>query len=486
MTQTVELRIDGGLVVTMDPARRVIEDGAVAIDKGRIVAVGPAGQIRQQYPASDVIDARRQAVLPGLVDVHAHAGHGLIKTLGLGIDGGWDRACEVAYTTASDTAFWRAEAALSAVERIRCGTTTGVSYLGGGDDVMRTDEPIYADAHCAAVADAGSRSVVAVGINRPPFPKRYANLETGTARDLSVGFDDQLAVCEDVARRWHDAADGRIRIAVSFPVHHRGSPQDTPETRREVAGQAAATRDLTRRLGLVFTQDGHRQGSIRIAHREFDLLGPDALMSHAVDLDSEEIRLIAETGTRVAHNPSANRSITGRCPVPELIAAGAVVGLGSDGTAPDRSADLFRHMFQCMHYHRRHFRDPSVMPPGRMLEMVTIGGASALGLDDRIGSLEVGKAADVIVVDLYKPHLLPMNMPLYRLTCFATGADVDTTIVDGRILMRHRKLTRIDEDAVLADAEAQAARLLERPGLQGLTRLPADFWGTTATADRRD
>jgi len=472
----VDLLITNGLVVTMDPARTVLESGAVAVADGRIAAVGPSADLEAAFDADTVIDARRQAVLPGLVDVHAHAGHGLIKTLGLADPNGWEEACHTAYTVASDTEFWAAEAALSALERVRCGTTTGVSYVGGGDDVMRADDPKYAEAHCRAVDEIGSRSVVAVGINRPPFPIRYRDLESGI--DLDVSFERQLAVCEAVARDWHGAANGRLRIAISFPVHHRGSAQDSAELRPVVAEQAAATRDLTRRLGLIFTQDGHREGSIRTAHEMFDLLGPDTLMSHVVDIDEEEIALIAATGTKVAHNPSSNRSVTGRCPAPELMAAGAVVGIGSDGTAPDRSFDLFRHMFQCMHYHRRHFRNSSVLPAGKALEMVTIDGAAALGMADEIGSLEVGKRADIITVDLNKPHLVPLNMPLYRLAHFAVGSDVDTTIVDGRVLMRARELAgHIDEPAILDRAEAAAGRLLERPEFAGATRLPDTFWG---------
>lgn len=470
-----EIRIDNALVVTMDGGRRVLQGESVAVSGTRIAAIGPRETLARAYPDATVIDGTRKALMPGFVDVHAHAGHGLIKTLGLAFDGEWERACHTAYTVASDTGFWAAEAALSAVERIRCGTTTGVSYLGGGDDVMRTDEALYADAHCREIERIGTRSVVAVGINRPPFPKTYANIEAGGYREHIVSFETQLAVCEDVARRWNGGAGGRVRIAVSFPVHHRGSFQDA--LLDEVRDQAAATRDLTRRQGLIFTQDGHRQGSIRLAHEVFGLLGPDALMSHSVDLDEEEIRLVAETGTKIAHNPSANRSITGRCPVPELIDAGAVVGLGSDGTAPDRGYDMFRHMFQAMHYHRRHFRDPSVLPPGKVLEMATIDGAAALGMADEIGSIEVGKQADLILVDLFKPHMVPMTMPLYRLACFANGADVDTTIVAGRVLMRGRELVGIDEAAVLEEADRQSALMIERAGLKDLERLPKRFWG---------
>ena len=169
-------------------------------------------------------------------------------------------------------------------------------------------------------------------------------------------------------------------------------------------------------------------------------------------------------------------SIRGRCPVPELIDAGVNVALGSDGTAPDRSYDMFRHMFQCMHYHRRHFRDAGVLPHGKVLEMVTIDAARALGLEREIGSLEAGKKADIILVDLWKPHLLPLEMPVHRITCFANGADVCTTIVDGRILMENGKVLTVDESDVLERAQAASELMLERTGLRPLLDPPARLW----------
>lgn len=164
--------------------------------------------------------------------------------------------------------------------------------------------------------------------------------------------------------------------------------------------------------------------------------------------------------------------------MPELIDAGVTVALGSDGIAPDRSYDMFRHMFQCMHYHRRHFRDAGVLPHGKVLEMVTIDAARALGLERDLGSLETGKKADIILVDLFKPHLMPLNMPVYRVTCFANGADVCTTIVNGRILMEDRQVTTVDETEIMERAQIAADRMLERTGLQPLLAPPATLWRT--------
>ena len=151
----------------------------------------------------------------------------------------------------------------------------------------------------------------------------------------------------------------------------------------------------------------------------------------------------------MVHNPSAIMSVYGRCPAPELIGEGVTVVIGSDAAAPDRGYDMFRHMAQCMHYHRRHFRDPAWMPPGKVLEMTTIDSARALGLDGDLGSLEPDKKADIVLVDLRKPHLYPPNMPVTRLAHFANAGDVDSVIVDGRMLLQGRKALAVAENNIL-------------------------------------
>lgn len=473
-----DLIIKNGVVITVDGDRRIIEDGAVVVDQGRIAAVGPGDEIEGQFTADQTIDAARKAVMPGLIDCHGHAGHGLIKTLGTGDaeSDGWGQACAEVYARASSDQFWYAEGRLAALERLKCGTTTGVSYLGGGDDVMRTHGPGAGQANARAVTEIGIRGFVAVGANRPPFPQKYADWHDGKPVYRDMTFADQLKTCETLIDELNGTSDGRVHIALTFPVHHQGDRDWSHKELTEIGDQARAMRDLSRQKGVIFTQDGHRDGSVGVAHSEFGLLGPDALFSHATGLTEDEIALCAETGTKIAHNPSAVRSILGRCPAPELIAAGVTVGLGSDGTAPDRSADMFRHMFQCMHYHRRHFRDPDVLPPGKVLEMTTIDAARALGLEKEIGSLELGKKADIILIDLFKPHLYPFNMPLHRITSFTTGADVDTVIVDGKVLMEGRKVLSVDEAEILHGAQEETDLMLERAGLRDLLAEPETLW----------
>ncbi len=170
-------------------------------------------------------------------------------------------------------------------------------------------------------------------------------------------------------------------------------------------------------------------------------------------------------------------SILGRCPVPELIDAGITVCLGSDASAPDRGYDMFRHMAQAMHYHRRHFRDAAILPEGKVLEMCTIDAARALGLDRDIGSLEVGKKADIVLVNARRAHLYPPVMPVLRLTHFANAADVDTVIVDGRVLMQGRVHPHLDEGEILDEAAAEAGAAFSRAGFGPAHRREGtDIW----------
>jgi 5-methylthioadenosine/S-adenosylhomocysteine deaminase len=471
-----DLIISGAFIVTMDPQRRVIPDGAVAIAGGRIIAVGASVEIGRSHAAPEVIQANGKVMLPGLIDVHAHAGHGLIKTMGMEQGNHWEEMCGAVYTQASPPEFWYAEARLAALERLRFGVTCGVSLLGGGDTIMRSDDPAYGSAHCDGVADIGTRSVVAIGPTRAPHPRIYATRDAqDRAVPYPVSFEQQMQTCTTLLDRWHGVQT--LNIALLYPVLREEHEANMPAAEyAEACRQAQAVRALSRERGVVFTQDGHWRGSIRRARR-LGLLGPDALLSHCIDLHDDEITLCAETETRVAHNPSAIASVLGRCPAIELIEAGAVVAIGSDATAPDRSGDMFRHLQQAMHYHRRHFRDPSVLPPGKALEMVTIDAARALGMDHLIGSLEVGKAADLILIDMQRPHLYPANMQPFRVVYFANGNDVDTVIIGGRVLLAQGRPVHTDQATVLADAQREAELMINRIGAQAMLGLPDGFWG---------
>ena len=470
-----DILITGGTVITMDAQRRVIEDGAVAIVGDRIVAVGPTAELRETYAPKQLIDAQRKIVMPGLIDGHGHAGHGLVKSLGMDTDQFYP-VTEAIYASGSTVDFWRAEALLTGVEKLRFGVTTSLSFFGGGDMVMRTDDVAFGDAYLSAVDTVGLRFFLAVGPRRPPFPRTYVRWDGDTRRSVGVSFTQQLAVSESLITRWNGAAQGRLHIAMAFPTHHPETWKGTAVELTELTAQARATRALSKKYGLLFTQDGHSRGSVQFANDVFDILGPDVLLSHATGMTDAEIAIVARTGTKIVHNPSANAAIREHFRLTELLDAGATVMLGSDGSAPDRSYDMFRHMFMAMHYHRTYYHDTKVLPAGKVLEMVTVDAARALGLEKEIGSLEAGKKADVILVDAFRPHMVPMNMPLYRIAYFANGNDVSTVLVNGRVLMRDRVVLSVNETEVLSMAQREADAAIRRAGVRKLTETPAGFW----------
>lgn len=449
-------------IVTVDRDRRVIEDGWIAIDSDRIAAIG----IGQPPDARQVIDRPGLIALPGLIDAHSHAGHGLVRAAGDGDGDLWFQICEDIYARTATPAFWRTEQRLAQLERLMGGVTTAVSLLGGGADVYRTDTAAAGDAHCAATQESGLRTIMAVGPGRLPFPRMFG------PEQRPVSFAQQMEVSADLIAR-HDAIlTRRTGVALIMPVYtqdHMGAHGD------EIRAMSTAMRALQDRTGALFTQDGHREGSIALA-RDLGLLSPRAALGHSVDLTPADFDALRETGASIIHNPSAIMSIIGRCPVPELLEAGLTVCLGSDAGAPDRGFDMFRHMAQAMHYHRRHFRDPAVLPDGKALELCTIDAARALGLAADIGSLEVGKKADIILLDGRKPHLWPPVMALNRITHFANAADVDTVVVDGQVLMENRRIPHLDLAGVLDEAAGEAETVFANAGHAQSRREGTDIW----------
>lgn len=453
---TGALLIDNGVIVTMDGGRRVLDGGHVLVEDGRIAAIGEGASPPAER--AERIDARGMVVMPGLIDTHAHAGHMLTKGLG-GDSEEWMTLTGRIYAQAADPEFWAAEAALSAAERIKCGTTTAALLFGGGPDIMRTEAPDAAEAHLAAVAEMGVREVLALGPNRPSAASIYREHRNGSYKEIAVSPHAQLAVSAALIDAWAGRSD-RLTLALSLPVFDARELEDAA-----VLELSLKARQLARDMGVLLVQDGHRDGSIAANDARLDLFDGRTLLAHCVDLTDADRAVLKRTGAKVAHNPSALMSVYGRCPAPELMEAGVTVSLGTDAAAPDRSFDMFRNMFQAHRYHARHFRDDAVLPPLRLLEMATVEGARALSMQDEIGSLEVGKRADILLVNMRQPHLWPPVDPVQRLARFANGADVDTTIVGGRVLMRGRRLVEQDEGAILDRAEKAFRLAMHRAGL---------------------
>jgi 5-methylthioadenosine/S-adenosylhomocysteine deaminase len=478
-----DLLIHNGIVITMDPRRRVLDGTSVAIADNRIVEVGPAAEMRSRHAAATVIDATRKAVLPGLVDLHAHMGGALVKTIGESLSGTrWRNMLEFVFSRATDLEWWRVETRLNAIERLKFGVTCGYVKLGGNG--TRSDDVRFTQVVAEELERIGLRSRIGLAPARPPWPRPYSYWENGKRTDRLVTFEEVMDNCDRILAQ-HKAKPGKI-VDYGMALSRVGNrnvhdPVWSPDREKWIHRQAEAVRDLMRRHDVGFWTHMYGNAVEYAQDEKLDLLGPRTILSHCTDLSDRAIAIMAETGTHAAHHPRVARLYVypGRCPVPELIDAGVTVGLGADGPPPNRNCDIFLDMKAAMRQQRIHFKSADVMPPGKLLEMATIDGYKALGLDHELGSIEAGKKADLITVDLFQPHLYPIAMPMHRIVYEATGHDVRDVIVDGRVVMRDRKVLTVDETEVLESSDEMSRRIIERAGLAPFMTIPNRFWGVS-------
>jgi 5-methylthioadenosine/S-adenosylhomocysteine deaminase len=352
-----------------------------------------------------------------------------------------------------------------------------------GGNGTRTDDVVFTQIAARELQRIGLRTRIGLGPARPPWPRRFAYWRNGVKTERMVGFDEVMDNCHRLLSQ-HSQESGSIvdyGVALSrIGNRNEHDPVWSPEREQWVRMQAEANLHLQKKHGVTFWT--HAYGNaIEYAHDEkLGLLGPHTILSQCTGISERAIGIMRDTGTHAAHHPRAARIYTypGRCPVPELIEAGVTVALGSDSPST-HNCDLFLDMKAAIDQQRIHFKDANILPPGKVLEMATIDGCKALGLDKDLGSVEVGKKADLITVNLFQPHLYPLDMLVYRLVYNATGADVADVIVSGRLVMEDRKILTIDEIEVLEHAQAVYRRFVERADLAPHTRNPDRFWGVS-------
>jgi 5-methylthioadenosine/S-adenosylhomocysteine deaminase len=472
--ETVDRIVAGGHVLTMDVNQPAFPDGAVAIRDGRIAAVGSRAGIEARFDAAERIDARGCVVLPGLVDAYAHAGHGMIRGL-FHPAVGWPAG--PLYWHATTPGWWRAEARLAALERLRGGVTTGLSVIGATP--ARADDTVFSDVNAEAYLEAGLGFVLAVGPPDPVFPHLSEPFEGSFPVDgrwERRGFThaDAVRVSLAVIDRWNGAGGGRIRVALAPPyllgrhVQHRRTPHRLPDASDVPAmlAHARQMREIADDRGVIL-QTHMFAGSVDFARahfgdRELDrILGPDVLACHSNGLGPEEVRVLGAHRCGIGTVAFTHENLWyGMAPIPALIEAGCAVAATSDGAAPYTSLDLWREMARTAWNQWSAAGTQSVLPPETLLRMVTIDAARALSMDDRIGSLAPGKDADVVLMDLNTAHVGPIADLASSLVFFAAAADVRTVIAKGEVLLRDRRPVRVDADAIIAEAREAAAQAL--------------------------
>ena len=470
----LDIIIHDTTIITMDERRRVLRHASIGIEQNRIRVICPAEEATG-FSVKKLIDGSNRLAMPGIIDAHAHAGHGLTKTLGtggIGMPGSWDDFMETIYFRGTTTNFWNAEAHLSGLERLRFGVTTGMSMLGS---YPRYDDLMYAQAHIDGMVDVGVRDILGIGPPNPPFPKHFVDWD-GASRgpEKILSHAASLTKTREAVMRFHDKNGG---LTLCYPTPS-GVGYRAGLSREELVKQNAAMKAIADEFHVPV--HGHAyQGDILYAFNHFDILGPHLSLAHVTGISDEEIDILADTGTHVVSGPMTNAYINNRCPVVELLDRGVNVAFCTDASAPNRTYDLLEKLRIGLWLHRSYFKDGDVLTAGKALEMITIDAATALGLDRDLGSLEEGKKADVVLVNTQKPHLYPLWHEPLRLVYQASGHDVDTVVVDGRLLMENRKVLSVDEGAILANAQAEAEKMLNRTGFQESAGMPERFWKST-------
>jgi 5-methylthioadenosine/S-adenosylhomocysteine deaminase len=434
--ERADLLVLGGTVLPMDARDTVLEDGGVAVRDGAILAVGTRRRIETRFRTRRTIDARGRLVLPGFVNAHTHAPMTLLRGV----------KDDVELMTWLENYMFPIEQRFGSREFVRWGALLACWEMIASGTTTFGDGYFFEEEVARAADEAGLRAVPGQGIFDVPTPD---------AKTAAEG----LARAEKYLSEW----SGHPRITPSLFPHSCYTVG--PETFRKVMDLAERfdapiqTHLSESPAELVMVRDQYATTPARHL-ASLGILNGRLVAAHCVWVDAEEIGLLAKSGTGVVHCPESNMKLaSGIAPVGKMVAACVRLGLGTDGAASNNDLDMFDAMRQAALLHKLVSRDPRALPASAALEMATISGAKALGLGARTGSLEPGKRADLIVVSMRGPRQVPMYNPVSHLVYVSRGDDVQTTIVNGRVLMRDRKVLTLDEASVLADARRLAEKV---------------------------
>jgi len=433
----IDLIVEGSYVVTMDDGGTVYQDGAVAIDEGLIIAIGPSADINAEYSAAQTLDGESRIVLPGLINGHSHAAMTLLRGVAddLALMDWLNNYIFPAEVEFVDTEFVRIGTELACWEMIRGGTTTFV------------DMYYFPDTIAEIVDSCGMRAMISATV----IDQRSPDAENaGDSIQKGNGFIE----------RWKGK---NSRITPIFGPHANYTLN---------ADQLKATRQAAMELGvpisihisespfeLQYSQDTYGMPSIELYESIGFFEGP-TIAAHVVWPTKEEIPILAERKVGVIHNPTSNMKIaSGISPITEMLDAGVRVGLGTDGAASNNDLDLWEEMRLASLLQKVDRMNPEVMSATTVLTMATRGGATAIGLGETIGSLEVGKRADIIQVTFDDVHHVPTYDVISHLVWVTDEQDVTSVTVDGKVLMKDGEMLTIDTNRVAAEAKELAARI---------------------------
>ena len=426
--------VAGAAVVTVDAKRNIYNPGSIAIEGTNIVAVGPAADIAARFKGATQIDATGSIVIPGLINAHTHAPMVLYRGLAddLRLQEWLEKYIFPAEAKTVSREMVRAGTRLAALEMIQSGTTVYADMYYFEEEIARTTKA------------AGMRGVLGQTIIQFPVPDAKTPQEglSRTEAFLKEFVKDDLIV-PAVAPHSPYTLDSKTLAASRALASKYGVPVliHVAETETELGSSKKTHSGLTP-VGFL---------------QSIGFFGPRTVINHGVWVDAADMKILRSHQVAVSHNPESNMKLaSGIAPVPEYFTNGITVGLGTDGAASNNDLDMFEAMRFAALLHKVKTGDPRSVPATAALEMATINGARAFGLEKQIGSLEAGKRADLVIVSTANARLTPLYDPVSHLVYAVHGDDVRTVMVNGRLLMRDRKMLTLDEGAVLAEARKLA------------------------------
>ncbi len=432
----VDLIVSGGTVVTMDAQRRIIEDGAVAVAGGRIVAVGTRAEVVGRFTAREVIDARGAAVIPGLINGHTHIPMSLFRGIADDLDlNEW-----------LTKYIFPAEAKNVTEEFVRAGTQLGLAEMIRGGTTTYCDMYYFEDAIAEETERAGVRGVLGETVIDFPVPdnKTWPAAMAYVERFVARWKGNKLITAAIAPHAPYTVSEAHLREVRAFS-DRTGAPVVThvAETRKEVE-------DVTRDHGASPVEYLARIG----------FLSPRTIAAHTVHLTEGEINLLKQHGVGSIHNPQSNMKLaSGVAPVPQMMRAGVLLGLGTDGAASNNDLDMWEEIDTAAKLHKLSSGDPKVVTAEEALALATINGARALHMDADIGSLEEGKRADLVVVGLDSLHQTPRYSVYSHLVYATKSGDVRTVVIEGRVVMRERRLLTLNEALIKQKARVIRERI---------------------------
>jgi len=433
----VDLIVDGQYVITMDENQAVIKGGAVAIKDGLIIALASGGDINTQYTAAEHIHGNNRIVMPGLVNGHSHAAMTLLRGV----------ADDMALMEWLNNYIFPAEVEFVDAEFVRIGTELACWEMIRGGTTTFVDMYYFPDIVAEVVESCGMRAMVSATV----IDQRSPDAENAS---------DSIRKGIEFIGRWKDK-NSRI-IPIFGPHANYTLNADQLKATRAAANEAGVAISIHMSespFELQYSKDTFGMTSIEFFESIGFLDGP-TIAAHVVWPTEVEIPILAERRVGVIHNPSSNMKIaSGVSPVTEMLRAGVLVGLGTDGAASNNDLDMWEEMRLAAFLQKIDRMDPEVLSAQTVLTMATSGGAEAIGLRDQIGALSVGMKADLIQVSFDDVHFVPTYDVISHLVYVADEQDVATVIVDGKVLLRDRKLLTIDTERVAREARELAGRI---------------------------